>query len=88
MLPVVSGSCREAKPRPLTTLGGIRAILMNLLTRRTDSMLYYAEPAITDGPRAGWIGGPALFDQNGRNSETLLREGASYPFGYYSYHYE
>lgn len=38
--------------------------LMNLLTRRTDCMLYYAEPALADSPRAGWIGGnaPEYFD--------------------------
>lgn len=38
--------------------------LMNLLTRRTDCMLYYAEPALADRPRAGWIGGnaPEFFD--------------------------
>ena len=47
--------------------------LMNLLTRRTDCMLYYAEPAIVDKPQTGWIGGnaPEFFD----NPVNLVHEG-------------
>lgn len=37
---------------------------MNLLTRKTDCMLYYAETASADKPCEGWIGGnaPEFFD--------------------------